>query len=431
MVSAVVNEEEYKNICLFLKEKEHEVKLCKDVKYRLKKKSTHFMLINNELYLRNEEGLHRKVFHMEDTDHMILETKKIHKIKHYGVNRFEDVCNDLFFKIPRDIIRDVVANCTTCAQSQPLKTKETQVHILASRPMERLMIDLIDMQRYKDTNKGYAWILTIIDVYSKWAWAFPIFKKSGVEVSETLEALFYRHTGPPVILQTDNGKEFINKEMHSLCERFKIAYKHSRPRHPQSNGQVERFNQTLTRYLQKYIFEEEIQEKATKNWIKHLDIVLYHYNLAKHSSTKRTPFRMRLQIPGFNTVLSEDAYVVKKNESVDCNEKNEDTYMEKDYFFLSDAKKWDPSVSEKYLDRMDRNSLVHASKYDICIGEKVMISKDFDNNTKTKKLKLSSFFTAPVEVTEQLSNNRIKIKKEDGQEETVHLSRIKKVNKKI
>ncbi|KAF9762098.1 hypothetical protein NGRA_2221 [Nosema granulosis] len=163
------------------------------------------MLINNEVYLKNEEELDKKVFHMEGTDHMILETKKIHKNKHFGVNRFEDVCNDLFFKTPRDIIRDVVvANYTTCAQAQPLKTKETQVYILSSRPMVRPIFDFIDIQRHKDSNKGYAWILNIIDVYLKVAWAFPLYKKSGVEVPKPLEPLFYRHTGPPVILQSDN-----------------------------------------------------------------------------------------------------------------------------------------------------------------------------------------------------------------------------------
>ncbi|KAF9764450.1 Gag-Pol polyprotein [Nosema granulosis] len=74
---------------------------------------------------------------------------------------------------------------------------------------------------------------------------------------------FYRHTESPAILQSDNGKEFINKEMHSLCERFNIVYKHSRLCHPQSNGLFARFNQTLTGYLQKYIFEEE-KEKLQK-----------------------------------------------------------------------------------------------------------------------------------------------------------------------
>ncbi|KAF7685384.1 Gypsy retrotransposon integrase-like protein 1 [Cucumispora dikerogammari] len=163
------------------------------------------------------------------------------------------------------------------------------------------------MQRYKDQNEGNAWILTIIDVYSKFAWAFPLVKKSGIEVSKNFESLFYTNTGPPIIIQSDNRKEFINKKMSALCERFLIVFKHSRPRYPQANGQIERFNHTLTMYLQKHIFEDEANEKSSnKLWLKHLNKVRYNYNLEKHSSTKKSPFSLRLQIPGYNTVFMDD-----------------------------------------------------------------------------------------------------------------------------
>ncbi|KAF9752814.1 Gag-Pol polyprotein, partial [Nosema granulosis] len=426
MVSVVTNEEEYKNICKLLLGKENEVVLQKDAKYRLKKKAYHFIMINKVLYLKDKEGLHKRVFHSEDVELMKLETTKLHKEKHYGFNRFEEHCNQYFFKIPREIVREVVTRCTTCAQAQPLKVKETQVHILAQRPMERLMIDLVDMQKYKDDNGGYAWILTVIDVYSKFAWAFPLFKKSGFEVTTNLEAHFYRNTGPPVIIQSDNGKEFINKEMKDLCNRFLIDFKHSRPRHPQANGQIERFNQTLSRYLQKHIFEEgNAGEK--KIWIKHLNKVLYDYNLAKHSSTKRTPFSLRLRIPGFNTLIEridvknelilKDLEPIKYGEDenlpVVSDQPSEDHKTERCELIFKDENnlpntsediQWDQPISKSYLDRMDRNSLVHLSKYDITIGDKVMVAKDFDNNTKTKKHKLSSFFSIISEVTELLSN---------------------------
>ncbi|KAF7685800.1 hypothetical protein CDIK_3451 [Cucumispora dikerogammari] len=184
MVSVVTNEEEYKNISLFVLEKDAEVLLLKDSKYRLKKKSRHFMLITDLLYLKIDEGLHKRVFHANDVKLMKLKVTKLHNVQHFEANRFEDVYNNFFFKIPRDIIREVVSNCTTCRQAQPFKVKETQIHILAKRPMERLMIDLIDMQRYKELNEGYVWILTVIDVYSKFTWAFSLVKKSGIEVSK-------------------------------------------------------------------------------------------------------------------------------------------------------------------------------------------------------------------------------------------------------
>ncbi|KAF7703933.1 hypothetical protein CDIK_0046 [Cucumispora dikerogammari] len=110
-----------------------------------------------------------------------------------------------------------------------------------------------------------------------------------------------------MILQSDNGKEFINIEMTALCERFLIVFKHLRPRHPHANGQFERFNQTLTRYLQKHIFEKEAIENAFgKLWLKHLNKVVYNYVLAKLPFTKKTPFSFRLRIPGYNTVYTDD-----------------------------------------------------------------------------------------------------------------------------
>ncbi len=105
MISIVRNEEEYNNIILFLRGKDDSVNLDNHAKYRLKKKSNNFMLINDLLYLKDEEGLHKRVFHAEQVDIMELEAVKFHKTNHYGVNRFEDACNQIYFKIPRHIIR--------------------------------------------------------------------------------------------------------------------------------------------------------------------------------------------------------------------------------------------------------------------------------------------------------------------------------------
>ncbi|KAF9761477.1 hypothetical protein NGRA_2619 [Nosema granulosis] len=139
--------------------------------------------------------------------------------------------------------------------------------------------------------------------------------------------------------------------------------------------------------------------------------------------------------PGFYTIInppSEEDFVIEMNDlvaDIDENTSNKNKEVSKESFpsFLesSSDEVWEPSVSSTYLNRMDRHSLLHLSKYDIEVGDTVMISIDFDSNTNTKKLKLSSFFSKPSQVTEILSNNRIKIKNEQG-EETVHLSRVKK-----
>ncbi|KAG0437629.1 putative uncharacterized transposon-derived protein F54H12.3 [Dictyocoela muelleri] len=114
------------------------------------------------------------------------------------------------------------------------------------------MIDLIDMRQFKEDNDNFGWILTIIDVFSKFAFAYCLKYKSGNEVKACLEDLFYK-MGPPKEIQCDNGKEFKNEMINRMCDQFRIKMIHGRVRYPQSQGQVERFNQTLTRFLEKHI----------------------------------------------------------------------------------------------------------------------------------------------------------------------------------
>ncbi len=46
--------------------------------------------------------------------------------------------------------------------------------------------DLVEMQPYAQENKGYRYMLTVIDVFSKYAWAVPVKSKSGADVSAAM-----------------------------------------------------------------------------------------------------------------------------------------------------------------------------------------------------------------------------------------------------
>lgn len=133
---------------------------------------------------------------------------------------------------------------------------------------------------------------------------------------------------------------------------------------------------------------------------------MYNYNSAKHSATRKTPFRLFIGIPGFNTIRtvpSEEGFVIKMNDLPDdivenASNENKDGLKECFPAFLESSSEitWEPSVSPTYLNRMDRHSLVHLSKYEIEVGDTAMISIDFDANTNTKQSKLSSFFLSPL-----------------------------------
>ena len=65
-------------------------------------------------------------------------------------------------------------------------------------------------------------------------------------------------------------------------------------------------------------------------------------------------------------------------------------------------------MNQKYLARMDRKC-IYDSTNDINIGDIILIKKDFDTNSKTKKLKIDTFYSMPRKVAEILLNNCIKV----------------------
>ena len=77
---------------------------------------------------------------------------------------------------------------------------------------EQWQMDLVDMQKLSRWNKGNKYLLTVIDVLSKYAWAVPIKSKSSQDMRLGLEGI-RRQTSPrrPLRVQTDQGKEFYNR----------------------------------------------------------------------------------------------------------------------------------------------------------------------------------------------------------------------------
>lgn len=88
------------------------------------------------------------------------------------------------------------------------------------------------------------------------------------------------------IVITDQGREFINKVNKKLFQKFKTEHRITTAYHPQTNGLVERFNQTLQRSLVKLANEDQ------DNWDEYLDGVLFAYRTSHHKSTKLTPFEL-------------------------------------------------------------------------------------------------------------------------------------------
>lgn len=140
--------------------------------------------------------------------------------------------------------------------------------------------DLVDMSSFSKLNKGYKFILTIINCFSKLAFAFPLKSKRALEVENVLEPILKKY--PMKHFQTDQGSEFFNVRVTSLLKRFGINQYHSFSEKKASI--VERFNRTLKERMWR-----KFTEQGTFRWLNILPLLIRNYNNSVHSTTGLKP----------------------------------------------------------------------------------------------------------------------------------------------
>lgn len=120
-------------------------------------------------------------------------------------------------------------------------------------------------------NKGYKYLLNVIDTFSKFAYIEPLKKKDGPTVSEAFERIIKRSVNPPKLLHTDSGKEFLNSNFQKILKMYNIKMYQTYSEIKSSI--VERFNRTINEKL-------KIQFEIQKNnkWVDIIDKLLYEYN---------------------------------------------------------------------------------------------------------------------------------------------------------
>jgi Integrase core domain len=95
-------------------------------------------------------------------------------------------------------------------------------HVIMKGINDTWQIDLVEMIPYAKYNKGYKYMLTVIDNFSKVAYAVPLKTKKGEEVSEAMEKVFKESKSHPKNIHSDLGKEFYNKNFKELMKKYKI-----------------------------------------------------------------------------------------------------------------------------------------------------------------------------------------------------------------
>ena len=164
-------------------------------------------------------------------------------------------------------------------------TNETDVYHID----DTWSLDILDLKDYgPENNRGYRYVLVIIDNFSKFGWTVPIKNKNAQTIKDSFENILIRSKRKPNLIESDRGREFYNKIFQDFLNKndIKIYSRNS------SYGAVfaQRFNRTIRDLLKKIVFEQ-----GDAKWTDILPTLTKHYNNRIHSSTKLTPIQGSLK----------------------------------------------------------------------------------------------------------------------------------------
>ena len=184
--------------------------------------------------------------------------------------------------IAQEKVRKWLGQQWTYTLHKPIKRKFQWRKYVTRGVNEQWQADLVEMQAYAKVNNGYRYILCVIDIFSRFAYALPLKSKSGPDVSEALDSILNSSSSKPKYLQTDQGKEFYNISVQNVLQSHNVelfsVYSEKKA------AIVERFQRTLQdRLYRAFTFQ------GNYKWLDILPQIIDSYNHSYHRSIKNFP----------------------------------------------------------------------------------------------------------------------------------------------
>lgn len=188
-------------------------------------------------------------------------------------------------RVKRKDVKSWLQSNDTYTLHKPVRHKFRRNRVIVGGIDEQFQADLVDLQSLVKFNNGYRFLLTCIDIFSKFAWVIPLKDKSGKSILRAFKAIFKDRK--PQNLQSDKGTEFTNKLVQKYLKEIGVHF--FTTNNDTKASVVERFNRTLKTKMWKYF-----SEFKTRKYINVIDKLVYSYNHTKHRSIKMEPVSVNL-----------------------------------------------------------------------------------------------------------------------------------------
>ena len=186
------------------------------------------------------------------------------------------------YKIDLNTIKQWLQSVDTYTVHRGVRHNFPRSRVITSGINDLFDIDLVFMRDLKRYNKGYQYLLLAIDVFSRYAYAFPLKSKKPEEIISSLKQLFAQGAIPTSI-RSDNGGEFTSFKVRKFLKENNVNLMTTKNYTIKANY-VERLAKTIKKKLVKYMYS-----KQTYKWYDILPKIIEGYNHSYHSSIKMKP----------------------------------------------------------------------------------------------------------------------------------------------
>ena len=164
------------------------------------------------------------------------------------------------------------------------KKKFPRRRIIARFPFDVWMADTINYEKFKYQNDRYAYIVVMIDCFTRKLWTVPMKRIDAEHAADAFESVFKTLERWPTHLVTDHGTEFFNETVTNVFENYGVNHYDLPTKSPSKASMAERVIRTLKTRLARYM-----QLNKTRRWIDVLDEIVANYNETPHKTTGHKP----------------------------------------------------------------------------------------------------------------------------------------------
>jgi hypothetical protein len=202
-----------------------------------------------------------------------------------GLENFYRVLKSKKIKIKRPELKNWLSTQNVYTRHKPIVKQFPRNQVITRGIDDLWQIDLADLQKISKFNDNNRYLVTCIDVFSKFAWVVPIKNKKSDTVLEAFKFIVNSSGRKPTFLQSDQGTEFLNSKFKEYLSEIDVGFYYVNSELKASV--IERFNRTIKEKIYKYF-----TLKNTERYIDILDTLIQTYNNSYHRSIKTLPSKV-------------------------------------------------------------------------------------------------------------------------------------------